>query len=65
MERFRTNVIAREGELLAPVPDEIAERLGLREGDTVMVELTKIERDFFGVLAGIGHFSEPDHADHR
>ena len=41
------------GSLMVTIPKELAEALGIREGELVKIEVRKLRRDFFGALRGL------------
>ena len=54
----RTRAIG--GSLIITIPREIVKEESIQEGELVEVEIKKAKKDFFGVLKGIGSFTEKD-----
>ena len=48
------------GSIVATVPKKIIELEGLMPGQTVMIEVKKIKKSFFGAAKGIGSFTKED-----
>ncbi|MBS3080780.1 AbrB/MazE/SpoVT family DNA-binding domain-containing protein [Candidatus Pacearchaeota archaeon] len=54
----RTRIVG--GSLVVTIPKEIVKEESLQEGELVEIEVSKVKKDFFGVLKGIGHFTKED-----
>jgi len=54
----RTRVIG--GSLVVTIPKEIVREKSLQEGELVEIDVSKVKRDFFGALKGIGPFTKED-----
>ncbi len=54
----RTRTIG--GSLVVTIPKEIVKEESLHEGELVEIEVSKVKKDFFGALKGIGHFAKED-----
>ncbi|MAG02633.1 hypothetical protein CMI42_04820 [Candidatus Pacearchaeota archaeon] len=54
----RTRVIG--GSLVVTIPKEIVREKSLQEGELVEVDVSKLKRDGFGMLKGIGLFTKED-----
>jgi len=60
-----TRTRAVGGSLIVTIPREIVKEQMLRENELVEIEVKKQRRDFFGVLKGIGKFTEKDRMEDR
>ncbi|GBC71175.1 hypothetical protein HRbin02_00954 [Candidatus Calditenuaceae archaeon HR02] len=41
------------GSLMVTIPKELADALGIKEGEIVSIEVKKLRRDFFGALRNL------------
>lgn len=59
---METVVIARKvgGSVVATLPKSIVNELNIRQNEAVRIDIKKIEKNYFGRLAGIGKFSKKD-----
>ena len=48
------------GSLIVTIPREIVKEEMLEEDELIEIEVKKHKKDFFGVLKGIGKFTEKD-----
>lgn len=54
----RTRAIG--GSIVVTIPKEIVKEESLKEGELVEIEVSKIKKDYFGALKGIGRFTKGD-----
>ncbi len=48
------------GSLMVTIPNEIVKEESLQENEVIEITITKIKRSGFGMLKGIGKFTEKD-----
>ena len=48
------------GSLVVTIPSEIVKREMLRKNEFVELEIKKSRKDYFGMLRGVGSFSQED-----
>ena len=48
------------GSLILTIPSDIVKDQMIRENELVEIEVRKLKKDFFGMLKGIGPFTEED-----
>ena len=53
------------GSLIVTIPKQIAELIGLRENETIKIDIEKKRPNFFGKCKGIGKFTKEDRLDSR
>ncbi len=53
------------GSLIATIPKEIVEAIGLKENEIVEIDVKKIKKHFFGTSKGIGSFTKKDRLETR
>jgi hypothetical protein len=51
------------GSLVVTIPRDIVKDEGIKEGEAVRVAISKVEKDWFGSLKGIGPFTKEDELD--
>ena len=51
------------GSLVVTIPKTIVEEEGLKEGQTIKIDVKRIKKDFFGAFKGIGPFTKEDELD--
>jgi antitoxin component of MazEF toxin-antitoxin module len=51
------------GSLMVTIPKEIANESSISEGELIEIEVSKIRKSGFGILKGIGKFTEKDELD--
>ena len=59
----RTRAIG--GSLVVTIPKEIVKNEDLKENELVEINVEKIKKDGFGILKGIGRFTEEDRMKDR
>ena len=50
---------------MVTIPKEIVREKSLQEGELIEIEVEKLKKDFFGILKGIGSFTEKDRMEDR
>jgi len=55
-----TKTRAVGGSLVLTIPAEIVKEQMIKENELVEIEVRKLKKDFFGMLKGIGPFTEED-----
>ncbi|MBI2675291.1 MAG: AbrB/MazE/SpoVT family DNA-binding domain-containing protein [Candidatus Aenigmarchaeota archaeon] len=48
------------GSLMVRIPMELAREEGITSGQTVEIDVKKMRKSYFGILRGIGSFTEED-----
>jgi bifunctional DNA-binding transcriptional regulator/antitoxin component of YhaV-PrlF toxin-antitoxin module len=48
------------GSLIVTIPKELVKEESLQEGELVEIDVSKVKRDFFGALKGIGPLTKKD-----
>ena len=51
------------GSVMATLPKNVVESLGIRDNELVRLDIKKPGKDFFGKLKGIGRFTRADKLD--
>ena len=53
------------GPVVVTIPKEVVEVAGIKEEETIRIELEKQRTKYVGVLKGIGKFNHKERTDHR
>ncbi len=51
------------GSLVVTIPKDIVEEEGIKEGEALRLTISKVEKDWFGALKGVGPFTKEDEFD--
>ena len=60
-----TRIRALGGSLAVTIPVELVRNQNLKEDEIVEIDIRKHKKDYFGVLKGIGNFTEKDRIKDR
>jgi antitoxin component of MazEF toxin-antitoxin module len=63
MSRATVRVRRVGGSIVARIPKELVDELGIDEGELVELEVRKVRRDWFGAFKGLKGFSREEELD--